>query len=171
MARNRSPFLVRLKGTASDANNLYMMMEAVMGGELFGYLQVGTEAVGGKKWEKSIHDGGWMPASNPHLPFLLLPLRPSHQTRREPLSEHHTRFYAASVIMGLQYMHDRGQVYRDLKPENLLIDLQGYVKVSGPNGTHTNISVSLEWQAMPPAGESADPLSCLAMSGLLLLLR
>jgi hypothetical protein len=40
MARNRSPFLVRLKGTASDATNLYMMMEAVMGGELFGYLQV-----------------------------------------------------------------------------------------------------------------------------------
>jgi serine/threonine protein kinase len=31
--------------------------------------------------------------------------------------------------MGLQYMHDRSQVYRDLKPENLLIDLQGYVKV------------------------------------------
>ena len=35
-----SPFLVKLHGTAQDDVNIYMMMEVVMGGELFGYLQV-----------------------------------------------------------------------------------------------------------------------------------
>ena len=40
MAECDSPFLVRLEGTAADDTTLYMMMEAVMGGELFSYLQV-----------------------------------------------------------------------------------------------------------------------------------
>jgi cGMP-dependent protein kinase len=39
------------------------------------------------------------------------------------------RFYAACVISVLSYMHQRRYIYRDLKPENLMIDLQGYIKV------------------------------------------
>lgn len=35
-----SPFLVRLHGTNQDDQTLYMLMEAVMGGELFAYLNV-----------------------------------------------------------------------------------------------------------------------------------
>ena len=37
-----SPFLVSLNSTNQDDQTLYMLMEAVMGGELFGYLQVQT---------------------------------------------------------------------------------------------------------------------------------
>lgn len=46
----------------------------------------------------------------------------------------HARFYAAQVTMGLQYLHEEcGEgciVYRDLKPENLLLDKVGYIKVT-----------------------------------------
>ena len=39
-------------------------------------------------------------------------------------------FYAANVLLALEHLHSRGLVYRDLKPENLLLDAHGYCKVA-----------------------------------------
>lgn len=39
------------------------------------------------------------------------------------------KFYAANVILAFKHLASRGIAYRDLKPENLLIDSQGYCKV------------------------------------------
>ncbi|KAG6622913.1 AGC/PKA protein kinase [Phytophthora cinnamomi] len=54
-----------------------------------------------------------------------------HSTPSSPgrLPNDHARFYASHVLMALEYLHERCIVYRDLKPENLLIDPQGYLKV------------------------------------------
>jgi len=38
-------------------------------------------------------------------------------------------FYAACVVLVYEHMHAKNWLYRDLKPENLLIDKSGYIKV------------------------------------------
>jgi serine/threonine protein kinase len=40
------------------------------------------------------------------------------------------RFYAARTLMGISALHERGIVYRDLKPDNILLDDLGYSRVS-----------------------------------------
>jgi cGMP-dependent protein kinase len=40
-----------------------------------------------------------------------------------------SRFYSACVVSAFGYLHGLGVAYRDLKPENLLLDVEGYLKV------------------------------------------
>mmetsp|Transcript_108084 Transcript_108084/g.187536 ORF Transcript_108084/g.187536 Transcript_108084/m.187536 type:complete len:837 (+) Transcript_108084:53-2563(+) len=40
------------------------------------------------------------------------------------------RFYSACVIKGLEHLHERCIIYRDMKPENLLLDNKGYCKIT-----------------------------------------
>uniref|UniRef100_A0A7S4BY39 cGMP-dependent protein kinase n=1 Tax=Chrysotila carterae TaxID=13221 RepID=A0A7S4BY39_CHRCT len=88
LAMCNHPFLLGLAATFKDEEELYMLMELSLGGELFSVLR-----------------------------------------DRVKFDEPAGRFYAANVASAFEYLHSRKIVYRDLKPENLLLDADGYLKV------------------------------------------
>merc|ERR1711934_143757 len=79
-----------------DANQLYMALEIVYGGELWS-LMYQSQAL--------------------------------NRTALGGFQENHARMYACNVLGGFEHIHATGYAYRDLKPENLLIDKDGYVKI------------------------------------------
>ncbi|CAO3573609.1 unnamed protein product [Mortierella alpina] len=83
------PFIVNLFTTFQDESNLYMLLEYVIGGELF-----------------------------------------SHLRKAGRFTNDMTRFYAAEIVLAIEYLHSRDVIYRDLKPENLLLDSAGHIKIT-----------------------------------------
>ncbi|KAL3502980.1 hypothetical protein ACH5RR_037429 [Cinchona calisaya] len=86
---------------------------------------------------------------HPFLPTLYAHLEVSHYTcllidycpngdlhsllRKQPsyrLQVEAVRFYAAEVLVALEYLHSLGIIYRDLKPENILIREDGHIMLS-----------------------------------------
>ncbi|XP_041451278.1 G protein-coupled receptor kinase 1 isoform X1 [Drosophila obscura] len=53
-----------------------------------------------------------------------------HLSQHGVFSEDEMKFYAAEVILGLEHMHKRCIVYRDLKPANILLDENGHIRIS-----------------------------------------
>mmetsp|Transcript_27661 Transcript_27661/g.81348 ORF Transcript_27661/g.81348 Transcript_27661/m.81348 type:complete len:375 (+) Transcript_27661:91-1215(+) len=53
----------------------------------------------------------------------------SHLRKAARFSNEGARFYAAQAVMAVQHLHGIGVVYRDLKPENLLLDGRGFLKL------------------------------------------
>jgi protein kinase X len=54
----------------------------------------------------------------------------SYLRKQGRLSIDGARFYAAEILLAFSYLHEKNIVYRDLKPENLLLDSQGHIKIT-----------------------------------------
>lgn len=69
-----------------------------------------------------------------YLYFLLEPMLGGELSsilkREKTLEAPQARFYAASVVLAFEYLHAQNLIYRDLKPENLLLDQFGLLKLA-----------------------------------------
>lgn len=50
-----------------------------------------------------------------------------HLKYKGGFNERKTAFYIAEIILALEFLHSKGILYRDLKPENVLLDKDGHV--------------------------------------------
>ena len=53
-----------------------------------------------------------------------------HLRQARRFDEERAKFYAAEIILALEYLHQLDVVYRDLKPENILMDEGGHIALT-----------------------------------------
>ncbi|KAM1715858.1 hypothetical protein ACFX11_023882 [Malus domestica] len=80
-----------------------------------------------------------------------------HTLRQRQPGKHFTeqaaRFYASEVLLALEYLHMMGVVYRDLKPENVLVREDGHIMLS-------DFDLSLRCYVSPTLVQSGNDPSC-----------
>lgn len=50
--------------------------------------------------------------------------------RKDVLTEEESRFYIAETILAVESVHKQNYIHRDLKPDNILLDREGHVKLT-----------------------------------------
>lgn len=54
----------------------------------------------------------------------------THLHREESFTEYKAMFYAAEMLLALEFLHSKSIIYRDLKPENILLEIDGNIKLA-----------------------------------------
>lgn len=84
-----NPWVVGLKCSFQDADNLYLVMEYLPGGDLMNLLM-----------------------------------------KKDIFTHEEAQFYTAQILMALDSVHRMKYIHRDLKPDNVLLDANGHIKLS-----------------------------------------
>ena len=54
----------------------------------------------------------------------------THIIKSGKLKESQARFYCAEIVLALNHLHENKIVYRDLKPQNIIVDNEGHIKLT-----------------------------------------
>lgn len=66
-----------------------------------------------------------------------------NKSLEERLSEERVRFYVAEMVLALDYLHQMGLMYRDLKPNNVLLNEDGHIQLVDLGGVADEYGVTL----------------------------
>lgn len=86
---DKNPWVVTLKCSFQDADNLYLVMEYLPGGDLMNLLM-----------------------------------------KKDIFTHEEAQFYTAEILLALDSVHRMKYIHRDLKPDNVLLDINGHIKLS-----------------------------------------
>mmetsp|Transcript_6930 Transcript_6930/g.7833 ORF Transcript_6930/g.7833 Transcript_6930/m.7833 type:complete len:183 (-) Transcript_6930:766-1314(-) len=89
LSHAKIPWIVDLKCSFQDFNNLYLVMEYLPGGDLMNLL-----------------------------------------IKKDILSEEESRFYMGEMVLAIESVHKLNYIHRDLKPDNILLDAGGHIKLT-----------------------------------------
>ena len=53
-----------------------------------------------------------------------------HLHKEKRFKDEKAKFYIIEIILAIEYLHKNKMLYRDLKPENVLIDINGHIKLT-----------------------------------------
>ncbi|GBG33233.1 Protein kinase, putative [Hondaea fermentalgiana] len=106
MSATHSPFLVNLVCTYNKGDSVYMLTEVCLGGELYSLMKDTVDAR-----NADLDDDDDIICGCFEL-------------------ESQCRFYTACIVLAIEYMHSQGIIHRDMKPENLLLTENGYLKLA-----------------------------------------
>ena len=53
-----------------------------------------------------------------------------HLSKLKRLTEQAAKFYFSEILLGLEHLHSLNIVYRDIKPENILLDIDGHIRIA-----------------------------------------
>ena len=67
------------------------------------------------------------------------------------------RFYASNIVLAIHHIHSQNIVYRDLKPENVLVDHDGYLKIADFGLSKENIFDSTDAKSLCGTAEYLAP--------------
>ena len=88
-----NPFLVNMICSFQDNDNLYLVMELLLGGDM--RFHINKKAIYNKKKD-----------------------------------ENQLKFIAGCTLIGLNYIHENKIIHKDIKPENLVYDSNGYIHIT-----------------------------------------
>jgi len=54
----------------------------------------------------------------------------AHISEKERFTQEEASFYAAELVLALEYIHSKNIVFRDMKPENVLLDAEGHIRLA-----------------------------------------
>ncbi|CAD8132805.1 unnamed protein product [Paramecium octaurelia] len=77
--------------------------------------------------------------------------------KRKVFTEDQARFYAAQIVLALEHLHNHDIIYRDLKPENVLIDAQGYIRITDFGLSKRNVKGTKDAQSVCGTPEYLAP--------------